>query len=298
MAVKKRRVRVAFDFYRVDESKANKSLEDIFKGMLGASDPQKTTTVFGEDVRVEELFHDPGTKIWSGSIVKLREMEKIPIYKYSGGKKEIPLTDDEYVGEETSFIYKPSMKVFVLQYNKYGVSSNGVELYLQNIGQTAQLYLNPVVLEDEYKKLLKMKVVNSIEINLALPDDVFLEDQVAGWAFGDVRKLREKLGAMKLNLLLTVDDTRNDSMDLTNSIKLIREITESKRASKLRAKVRADEGLKQETLDFLKGRMRVEYFRSIEKGKTMTPTAVQGLALDAFNTKRSELQKLFKEVTV
>lgn len=271
-------------------------MEDILRQLLLANTaPQKTTEVFGEAVRMDELTYDNTKLIWVGSLVKLREMEKINIYKYSGGKHDIDLTDDEFVGEETSFIYLPSQQILVLQSNKYGVSASGVEFYFQHFMNDEGLALKPIMNEKEYEKFLKKKVVTTIDVDIAIPEEGFLSDQVAGWAFGDVQKLRTQLGAMKLSATLTVEDSRKDTLDLKTAVKLVTELRESKKTSKLKAKARAHEGAKLEELDFLKGRMRAEFFRRIERGKSLTPYAVQELAIEAYNQKKDELNQLFME---
>lgn len=291
---KKRRVKIVFDFYEVVDNYTKKSLKEVLDYLSTVENgPEKTLEIFGEDVRLEEIDYDNATGNYKASFVKLRPMEKIGIYSYTGGKREITLNDNEYVGEEVSFYFDPSMHLLVIQRNKYGISSTGAEKYFQHYAQDDRLELRPMLTEDTYKKLLKQKVISAIETSISIPSDGILEGEVEGWAFGDIKKIRDQLGALKIGVIFTVEDSRKSKLDFKTAAKLIKELRDLKNTNKLVAKVKKDENAKLEELNMFNDLIRMTYWKTIEMGKTLSTYALQDMAMEAYNAKKEEIQQLF-----
>ena len=297
MLSKRRRVRIVFDFYEVVDTSSQKRVSEILDHLSATNQNQReklTTEIFGEDVIIVDMDFDQRNGYYFASLVKLRPQDRIGIYKYGGERRDIRLEDDEFVGEEVSFLYDPSMKIMTLQRNRYGVSASGVEAYFQYFSGSGYLTLRPVFTPDTYQKLLRQKVIHAIETEIAIPDsEVFLDGKVEGWAVPDLQKLKEQLGALKIGMILTVDDARKSKLDFRTAVRLVKGFMSSKQTTKLKTRVRETEKSSIEDLNMFDDLVRIEYWKTLPSEHTLSTFALQQMAAEAYADKKEELQRLF-----
>lgn len=89
-------------------------------------------------------------------LTKMRD-NMLPAKKKSGSHKEdIPLDDDEYIGEFTSILYDKKHSVFMIQTNMHGVSVGQVEKYLTLLRRRV---IEKEKLEEFYDAFCELSVV-------------------------------------------------------------------------------------------------------------------------------------------
>lgn len=104
---------------------------------------------------------EPGTlkidkELITFQLTKMRD-NMLPAKKKSGSHKEdIPLEDDEYIGEFTSILYDKEHSVFMIQTNLHGVSVGQVERYLSLLRRRV---IEEKKLEDFYDGYCELGVV-------------------------------------------------------------------------------------------------------------------------------------------
>ncbi|UOQ93403.1 hypothetical protein MUO14_24040 [Halobacillus shinanisalinarum] len=292
--VKKRNVKIHFDFYEINDASSKESFKEVLDKLSTMRDNERNIEIFGEDIRIEAFSVDDGSNHYKASFVKLRPLEKISTYKLDGKGREIPLEDDEFVGEEVSFYYDPSLKVLVLQKNKYGVSAAGVEEYFQKFLKNDHIKILPMFTLDTYKKLLNQKEITYVETDVSIPSEKILEEEVEGWAFGDVRKLREELGAMKIGLTLTVEDSRKSKLDFNMATRLVKGLLKHTGTNRLKTKARKETGARLEEINLFEDLIRITYNRTLPVGSKFTIETMQLLAEQAYVDKKGEVVELLQ----
>jgi len=111
---------------------------------------------------------EPGTLIIDDDYISLQLTKMrdnmLPAKKKKGNLKEdIPLDNDEYIGEFTSVLYDKNNSVFMIQSNMHGVSVGQVERYLTLLRRHV---IEEMKLEDLYEAACELSVViNSCEID-------------------------------------------------------------------------------------------------------------------------------------
>jgi len=120
---------VRYDFFRV-ETPEDRPLVGILEDIFSKEYEERIVEIFGYPVCLDQLASSSNGKV-HGLFIKVR-MDGIPPKTNikTGEKHAIELDDDEGLGEDTVFIFDPSLNVLVLQRNRIGVTSSQFARYI------------------------------------------------------------------------------------------------------------------------------------------------------------------------
>lgn len=155
-----------FDFY-VAEPIDDVSLEEAFAAISKLPSPSRTVEVQGRTFRLSQLKDDG--KGWSGDFVRIR-MNNLPSIANldSDALEDIPLNDDQGIGECTSFYYDTALNVVSLQRNRMCIGPSLISPVLRNMSKLDKAWsLDPVIREDAYDKVMRASELNTLTINFA-----------------------------------------------------------------------------------------------------------------------------------
>jgi hypothetical protein len=181
--------RFLIDFYRLEVPEGLSPFEEILEWVMALPTEQRTHKFASAPIRLQSASsrQDADQKgFWHGELVKIRMIEPPIKASLAGNLEDIPLKDDEGIGERTAFLYHPSTRVLLLHKTLAGVSITSFLLYFQKIkGMQAEMSADPVLNLDAMRRLENFGVIQKIDLRVAGLENlsVFEQDDKA---IGDV----------------------------------------------------------------------------------------------------------------
>ncbi|MBP3656114.1 MAG: hypothetical protein J6K32_05385 [Clostridia bacterium] len=119
-------------------------LSQVIEAAQNGRIPEMVLKVNGEKIEMDRnaYFHkDSSPHLYSFQIAKLRATGLPAKKKIDEAREDIPLAEDEYIGEFTEILLDTRYGVVIIQSNKYGVGVSAVQKYL-NFLQKQYLEIN------------------------------------------------------------------------------------------------------------------------------------------------------------
>ncbi|MCH7596597.1 MAG: hypothetical protein IID35_08570, partial [Planctomycetes bacterium] len=161
---------IKIDFYRVEmpESAPAQFHEIIEQVADSANDGNRTVSIDKCPVRMQQAEKTDGC--WHGDMVRIRMNEGAILTKLSGETHPIDLDDDEGIGEQTAFLYQPTMNILVVQRNRFAVSASKLARYFESMGGLDEpIVLDPIYTQDAIQRLARLTTIRKFTIRLAGP---------------------------------------------------------------------------------------------------------------------------------
>lgn len=137
--------KVKFMYFRPIAVSANEStvcvLDDLIQTIEDKNYDDRSVVVLGVKMRLEKT-HRVSQNLLGIQFLRLRETNTPYIVKSGEKAKDLRLDDDEYVGEGVSILYDNQAHVFMLQKNKFSVSSKLIESYLSFFNPDRSFYIS------------------------------------------------------------------------------------------------------------------------------------------------------------
>lgn len=175
-------------------------------------------TVYFENVSVSGNPSDP---IYICRVFKLRN-DNIPSKIKEGHESEaIPLEDDEYIGEDSFFLYDRINDILMFQQNRESIGIRRFQEWINqsvslNSGESVALY---PICDNVNASRFMGKEIKSLAFTLGTLD---LDNESA--SFEELIKRGRKYKANVIKVTLTVGRSRRDQLDSENALELIKEI--------------------------------------------------------------------------
>lgn len=135
-------------------------------------------------------------EIITGIFVATKRDGIAPIHK--PGEEDfsaIQLKEGEGLAYPNVFLFDPRNKILLLEYNKAGASATNICEYFHQ--RHIDLALNILLTEDAYKRIQKMSVIETIEIQVANPTNVIRENFAESATIKDFANIAQNLNATK-----------------------------------------------------------------------------------------------------
>ncbi|WP_418519773.1 DUF6731 family protein [Megasphaera massiliensis] len=182
----------------------NKKLEEVLKIMKDKPVSERRWNRRGDLVdnsiqlqTIEKLENG----YWKLQFIKVRDEAMPGKINLDGVFTEIPLEENEYIGEDMTVIYAPDKHLVGVQRNFYSVSADGVAEYFSEIQPELQLIFQFEPLIDS-KNISETSLIRSVEI---------VCDDLAGGALNDVIENVDTYGAKRMNLKISVGTRAKDA---------------------------------------------------------------------------------------
>lgn len=155
------------DFYRVKvDDKDGRTfldlLEEAHKMPEDASRAQHRTD---DAIRLQTT--KKGQTSWRGDMLRIRMNESPVKAKLSGETQEIPLEEDEGLGEETGFLFHAPTNILVIQRNRIGVSASAMAKYFRVLCKARAVTFEFILKEDALKRIKRMETIRTFEVHFA-----------------------------------------------------------------------------------------------------------------------------------
>lgn len=232
-----------------------------------------------------------------GLMVKIR-MEDFPRrVRLDGTIEDLPLRDDEGLGEETSFLFSERHQVLLLQRNGHGTRATTFLWYLENVTGVQPLELQPVLGEDALRKLQRMTVIRRFEVALARGDNPEML-RGHGYSVNRMVDLIDNFAAARIQVELSMGNSpRRASMNRISVVETARQLLGLRRDGESRVKRlivtgKEDTDEPQEPLDLIRNRMQERI--SVERtGRRIQAATCRDGLREAFRNRADELDRLF-----
>lgn len=204
-----------FDFYQVDMPQTDpRSFEAVIDTINLLQGAERVYNTDKYPIRLQAVIRRPAYYI--GDIAKIR-MDDIPDkMKLSGETEPIDLDDDQGLGEITSFIYNPAIRLLVLLRNRYAVSATGFAHYYQFKGNiNGELLLKPLIETAALQRLAQMGIIKKFEIGLSAPGNAQIY-QTLGLRPQAVLDLMDVAPKVKVDITFMMDREKNSTFSLAN----------------------------------------------------------------------------------
>ncbi|GEL73194.1 DUF6731 family protein [Myxococcus virescens] len=287
---------ITVDFYKVegdDDFDFAKLLSRV--GQLAPDD--RLRTVKGGPFRLEHVAKR-GIG-FEGELVRIR-MDYGPTKASlsTAGVEEIPLREDEGVGEETAFLYHPGTAVLLLQRNRIGATANSFASYFSNHNDGNDAFGMSQVLElDALLRLNEMEEFREFEVEVAGIDLSVFNDLKDRYTWNELQRIRERAGAPRLAMTLKMGHARG-ALNRDYIRKLGRTLlnlasSDPDSRSVTSLKVRGKDDMEDTAVvDLLNYRM-IESVSFPWHDRRVSYDARQAALREAFSKRETELKKMF-----
>jgi hypothetical protein len=148
---------------------------------------------------------------WEGEAIKVRTDSSPGKTRLDKEGVEDVLDEDEYIGEETAFLYHEATNIVVLQRNGYGVSSSALADALRKAAQIdVALILSHCLENDTAVRLDRFQDIRTIQLEIARVDESVLRG--LGLSAQAIAKILRDSGAQLLNVEMKMGRERNGGL--------------------------------------------------------------------------------------
>lgn len=231
--------------------------------------------------RMQTQSRVAGRPYFEGDFVRIRMNEAPPIVRINGDWTEIPLEDDQGIGEESAWWADPAREIIAIQRSRF-VSIKALASYFSSVTRNQQIFsFLPILRKKAYGRLLKMSEVRSVSVRVAAPNPTLVKE--AGYGPTAATKIIGDLaiaGAMEIEVKGSVKGHHRLSAAAVQ--RLINGLMESGPLSSAKVRGRMGDDDPIEEYDILKDRLRYR----VDVGAVRGPSRVV-----PYRTRRDAIRK-------
>lgn len=199
--------------------------------------------------RIEKIKFFTDQDVWVVRFMKLRE-ENLPyLAKERKDASDIPLQDDEYIGEDMYMLYDIGNKIAMIQSNRFSLGLTRLtELLMKSQNKTDErVRLWPIKKYVDVTALNKM-TYRTLELGFA---NIVREVPKKNSALADILNTFRKFSGVSGTIKIGIGRAKDDSLDIVEVDKVISEIKECDNIVSARIKIRDDDASRTEIVDLL-----------------------------------------------
>jgi hypothetical protein len=287
---------VKYDFYRV-QTPENQSLVAMLNDIYSKEYESRTIEINGYPVCLDQLGSAGNGKV-SGLLVKVR-MDGIPPKTNikTGAKSDIDLMDDEGLGEDTVFVYDPSLSVLVLQRNRTGITASQLAKYLyNNCDLDGEVALLPILVEGAYQRLAQFGVFRKLRVKVAplISNEIF---RGGGHSVGKLIDLSRDFESPVIDISFCMGRAKKGTLlpesirGMVDSLLAIRE-QNSDAVTNIEITGKDSEDSESSFIDLIEERMVEEADVALNDKRQIDIQGRYSAGLDALRRRRAELRRL------
>jgi hypothetical protein len=209
--------------FRIDPRKGSEALSDVLKKIRKDPIESRVRNCSGVNYRLE-IVNPPkkGESTWELNFVRMRDAHgpgKVSKVKALSG---FNIKSDEYFGEDTAVLYDEETRFAIVQYNHWGVRTNGIEQYLSSYVQSAAniYYLKPKLDLTAERRYQSQKIKRRVEIGIDLtkmhPDDL-----KARRSLTSIAEIGSDVGADRIHITISISSKKRTSSLKDSATKLV-----------------------------------------------------------------------------
>lgn len=199
--------------------------------------------------RIEKIKYYKNHDVWVIRFMKLRE-ENLPfIAKENKAAEDIPLQEDEYIGEDMYMLYDINTKIAMIQLNRFSLGlSRLAEFLITSQGEKdKRVRLFPIKKKIDLTTFGK-NAYRTLELGFA---NIIHEKPQKKSTLNDILNTYRKFSGVSGTIKIGIGRTRDNSLDVVEVDKLIAEISECDNVVSAKVRIRDDDSLRTEIVDLL-----------------------------------------------
>ncbi len=234
--------------------------------------------------------------IWEGELIRHR-MDELPVIGNSKCEiKDMVLSDDEGIGEQTAFIYHPTTSILALQAGQYTISASGFAKYFELFDPriSKRLKLSPVFQIDTMLRFTNMVNVYELDVSIAGVGNMSYDGNTEH-GLNEVLELNEAFSSHNISFKLTGNIKQKKSLNFKEILNFVDSLfLNKKHLNKVKVKGSSDDSDDVYSLDLLKDRMVEEVYITTSSKTRNIPYAERQFALrEAWKHRFDELSRRY-----
>lgn len=296
--------RFKVDFYKVSLTDSNnRSFDELIDWIFRSND--KTKVVKGVPVYIYQTQND--SNFWQGEMIRVRLIDPPSKASINGHVEEIPLNDDEGIGERAAFLFHKDTRILLLQRTHSGVSISAMANYFgQFINNPQNICMDPVLNQDAEQKLASIDAIQKFQIHVAGLDKM-PTNSTEDYAIDELLDIYQRFGSPYVSLTLSMAHLKGNSINKANILSSARKwigITQNsaqeaqrtrqrgRRATMLRINGVDSEG-SGVYIDLLKNRMTEAVNVNLQGGRTISYNERTNALKQAWSNRETSLLAMF-----
>lgn len=287
---------VKYDFFQV-ETPEDRPLVDILDDIFLKEYEDRIVEIFGYPVCLDQLASSSNGKV-HGLFIKVR-MDGIPPKANikTGEKHAIELDDDEGLGEDTVFIFDPSLNVLVLQRNRIGVTPSQFSRYIHdNCDLDGDIRLAPILVEGAYQRLAQFGVFRKLRVRVSplVSNEIF---RGQGHSVSKLADLSQEFQSPVIDVSFGMGRAKKGSLlpaaikEMIDSLLYIRD-QNTQAVTNLEITGKDDDDSDTNFIDLIEERMVEEADVALNDARQIDIPGRYDAGLDALHRRRPELRRL------
>jgi hypothetical protein len=290
---------MTMDFWRVEMPDGAGAFENALSAAVALPDDEaRAFIVQGAAVRLQSFASSAGRR--EGEMMRIR-LDEVPVRASLAGDAEpFDFEDDEGVGEETAFLYAPSLRTLVVQRNRFAVSASRLVGYFQEAaGIEAPIILEPVIEPGTAAKLKRLHEVRRFEVKVAgVHNPTTIKSANPGVSVKRIADLINDFSAINFNIEATMGhetgslDVEKVKTAARNLVRVGGETSVVVKKIEISGKSAADEAL---FIDLLRDRMIEHQDVELDADRRLPYARSRRALRNSYAARRTQLQALFAQ---
>lgn len=210
---------------------------------------KKAITLKDTKARIERIKFYENNDVWIIRFMKLRE-ENLPyIAKENTDAADIPLLEDEYIGEDMYMLYDINTNIAMIQSNRFSLGlSRLAELLAKSQDKTDErIRLFPIKRDVDLSAFSKNSY-RTLELGFA---NIVQEKAKGKSALSDILRMYGKFAGVSGTIKIGIGRSKDESLDVVEVDNLIAEIGNYESVVSAKVKIRDDDSARIEVVDLM-----------------------------------------------
>ncbi len=210
---------------------------------------RKTICLKDTKARIEKIKFYKAHDVWVLRFMKLRE-ENLPyIAKENRDAEDIPLQEDEYLGEDMYMLYDINTGLAMIQSNRFSLGlARLAELIVKTQNKTDErVRMFPIKRKIDLTSFGK-NTYRTLELGFA---NIVPEELNGRSSLGDILKMYRKFSGVSGTIKIGIGRSKEESLDVIEVDNLISEIGECESVVSAKVKIRDDDSARIEVVDLM-----------------------------------------------
>lgn len=252
-----------------------------------------TTTVKLNDTkaRVEKIKYYEQNQLWVLRFMKLRD-ENIPtIAKENNEAEDIPLSDDEYIGEDVYVLYDECNKIAMVQSNRFSLGTERLAEYMNktlNNDNKIRVKMKPIMKEVNIGKL-KGKKYKTIELGFA---NIISDVPASKSSLSSIMNTYRKFHGVSGRISISLGRTKGDTLNIVEIENLLKEVPEYDNIVSAKIRIKDDDSEHMEWVDLFDNLMQEVIPFHISKRSSIGFDYAANNMIDYYTKRQGELINL------
>jgi hypothetical protein len=176
----------------------------------------------GQNYLAKEMQWNAQRSILTGTVYRIRN-SGLPVAVKGTTTHDLPLDDDEALGEPMCFAYWPDPGGAVIHYAHTGPRHSVMPALLSKMGYPHPITVEPVLREDMLQQLQSKRYFRAVEFALRDPEGI-AELRDKGGSIGHAIKALKDLGGVNVRVEVTMGHTKGEGLVANTAKTLAREL--------------------------------------------------------------------------